>query len=186
MTTLKGISSLSDGMYVDGRSLAGDQATVDSFAGGVFYAVELQETEAVAMMEEAAAAETITLNTVYFAFDSFDLKPEGKMALDRSVELLKNRPELTVVIQGYTDQIGTPEYNRKLSEWRANAVYSHFLSKGISAHRLHTIGYGETRLMTTDMSQEGRRLNRRVEIPLVCNEKVQLAYCIVWPESPAA
>ena len=186
MTTLKGISSLSDGMYVDGRSLTGDQTAVDKFAGAVFYDVELQETEAVAMMEEAAAFETITLETVYFAFDSFDLKPEGKMALDRSIELLKNRPELTVVIQGYTDQIGTPQYNRKLSEWRADAVYSYFLSKGISAYRLHTIGYGETRLLTTDMSQEGRRLNRRAEIPLVCNEKVQLAYCIVWPGSPAS
>ena len=186
MATLKAISGLSDGMYVDGRGLSGDQSRVDKFAGGVFYAVKLEETGALAMMEEAAAMETITLETVYFAFDSFHLKPEGKMALDRSVELLKNRPELKVVIQGHTDQIGTAKYNKKLSEWRANAVHSYFLSKGISPHRLHTIGYGDTRPMTSDMSPEGRRFNRRVEVPLVCTEKVQLAYCIVWPESPAS
>jgi OOP family OmpA-OmpF porin len=187
--TLKEISRSGGGFYAEGTTLHSDKMALDSFVNDVFYLVEMEEVvqfEETAMVEEVPAPEYISLNTVYFGFDKSDLEPEARTALEPSVELLRNRPELTVVIQGYTDQIGTEEYNRKLSERRAMAVYDYFRIKGIPASRMATAGYGEFRPVADDSTRAGRALNRRVDIPLVCTEKVQLASCIVWPKAPAS
>ncbi len=187
--TLKEISRMGRGFYAEGDDLSSDAMAMDRFVSDVFYLVEMEEVvqfEETATVEEAPAPEYISLDTVYFDFDKSDLKPEARTALEPSVELLRNRPELTVVIQGYTDQIGTEEYNRKLSERRAMAVYDYFRTKGIPAGRMATAGYGELRPVADNSTRAGRALNRRVGIPLVCTEKVQLASCIVWPEAPAS
>ncbi len=187
--TLKEISRMGRGFYAEGDDLSSDAMAMDRFVSDVFYLVDMEEVvqlEETATVEEAPAPEYISLDTVYFDFDKSDLKPEARTALEPSVELLRNRTELTVVIQGYTDQIGTEEYNRKLSERRAMAVYDYLRTKGIPAGRMATAGYGEFRPVADNSIRAGRALNRRVGIPLVCTEKVQLASCIVSPKAPAS
>lgn len=180
--TLKEISRSGAGFYVEGGTLHSDTLAMDRFVNDVFYLVKLEEIEEVVAVEEAAA-EFITLRTANFGFDSDNFKPETRAALDRNVELMNNRPELTVVIKGYTDSTGPEEYNQKLSERRAMAVYKYFRAKGIAPKRMETIGYGESRPAADNSTREGRALNRRVEVPLVCTDKVQLAKCIIWPEA---
>ena len=86
------------------------------------------------------------------------------MGLDENLEGLSNQPDLSIVIQGHTDAIGPEDYNQKLSEQRAQAVYEYFISKGVSPERMQTVGYGESRPVADNSSAQGRALNRRTEI----------------------
>ena len=86
------------------------------------------------------------------------------MGLDENLEGLSNQPDLSIVIQGHTDAIGPEDYNQKLSEQRAQAVYEYFISKGVSSERMQTVGYGESRPVADNSSAQGRALNRRTEI----------------------
>ena len=71
---------------------------------------------------------------------------------------------LTRVISGHTDSIGTDAYNQKLSERRAAAVKDYLVSKGIASSKITTIGKGETQPVATNKTKEGRQKNRRVDI----------------------
>ena len=71
---------------------------------------------------------------------------------------------MTFEIAGHTDWIGTDEYNFGLSQRRANAVYNYFLKNGIKKERLSPVGYGESRPVATNATDEGRAENRRVEL----------------------
>ena len=108
--------------------------------------------------------EVIELDTITFAFDQYELTPEAKMRLDENLERLSSQPDLSIVLQGYTDSIGTDDYNQKLSEKRAQAVYEYFISKGVSSERMQSVGYGESRPIADNSSAQGRALNRRTEI----------------------
>ena len=108
--------------------------------------------------------EVIELDTITFAFDQYGVTPEAKIGLDENLERLGIQPDLSIVIQGHTDSIGTEDYNQKLSEQRAQAVYEYFISKGISSERMQTIGYGESRPAADNSWAQGRALNRRTEI----------------------
>jgi OOP family OmpA-OmpF porin len=76
---------------------------------------------------------------------------------------------MKVRIAGHTDNIGSEEYNQRLSEARAKAVYEYLISRGISADRLSYIGYGESRPIDTNETSEGRQNNRRVELEIIEN-----------------
>jgi len=71
---------------------------------------------------------------------------------------------MVVEIQGHTDNVGSEQYNRKLSENRAKAVKNYLTTKGISDQRLIAVGFGKSRPKTTNRTEEGRALNRRVEL----------------------
>lgn len=100
---------------------------------------------------------------VNFEFDKSKLLPESYPILDHAVEVLNENPNLTVEIQGHCDYVGSDQYNQKLSERRANAVKDYLVSKGISASRLTTIGYGKTKPIADNSTVIGRAKNRRVE-----------------------
>jgi outer membrane protein OmpA-like peptidoglycan-associated protein len=71
---------------------------------------------------------------------------------------------MVVEIQGHTDNVGSSQYNRKLSENRARAVKNYLIKKGISDQRLIAVGFGFSRPKTTNTTEAGRTLNRRVEL----------------------
>ena len=73
----------------------------------------------------------------------------------------------TVIAVGYTDSIGTEQYNLGLSQRRANAVKEYLVSKGIAANRIYTEGKGEADPIASNATREGRAQNRRVEIEIV-------------------
>ena len=111
----------------------------------------------------------IELSDALFAFDKFNLSDEAKEMLDRVVSWLSDHPELKVEIGGHTDSRGSDAYNQKLSENRAKSVYDYFVSHGIDAARLSHKGYGESRPIDTNETDEGRQRNRRVELQIIDN-----------------
>ncbi|MCG6981126.1 MAG: OmpA family protein [Deltaproteobacteria bacterium] len=164
--TLKGISQLGDCLYVEASELSGNPAAVDRLTKDIFYTTEVREVMQEVVPIEAAAVipEAISLEGVNFGFDNHELSPQDKMALDQNLQKLSNRPDLRLVIKGYTDSTGPEEYNQKLSERRAQAVYAYFASKGVSGERMKTVGYGESDPVADNSTAQGRALNRRAEI----------------------
>ncbi|MDZ7721553.1 MAG: OmpA family protein [candidate division KSB1 bacterium] len=88
----------------------------------------------------AISEDRLVLVGVKFAFDKSDLLPESYSVLDKAVKLLKDNPDVKVEIEGYSDYIGSAEYNQKLSVERALTVKSYLVSKGIADSRLSTVG----------------------------------------------
>ncbi|MEY3051510.1 MAG: hypothetical protein RLY31_1295 [Bacteroidota bacterium] len=113
-----------------------------------------------------AAYQPVILNNVFFASGSAELLAESLPELDRLGQLLVNNPDLRIRILGHTDDIGRAEDNLLLSEKRAQAVYDHLLRHGIAGDRLSYAGFGETRPIAPNDSEEGRRRNRRTEFIL--------------------
>ena len=110
----------------------------------------------------------ITLQGVYFEFDKATLEPESRPALEDAARILIQNPAITVEIQGHTDSVGSAEYNQQLSERRAQAVVSYLLQDlGIEAGRLTARGYGESRPVADNDTEDGRGLNRRVEFVIL-------------------
>lgn len=86
----------------------------------------------------------IEIPNIYYDFDSAVLREESKKELDKLANIMKETPNVSIVINSHTDEQGTDEYNLKLSDRRANAVVDYLISKGITAQRLSAKGYGES------------------------------------------
>jgi outer membrane protein OmpA-like peptidoglycan-associated protein len=113
--------------------------------------------------------DNITLNmpsNITFDFDSYALKPQFEPTLDSVVLVLKKYQKTLITVEGYTDSIGSDAYNQKLSENRALAVSTYLLNKGIARERLAAIGKGESNPIADNSTEQGRALNRRVELTL--------------------
>jgi len=111
--------------------------------------------------------ETMNLYNIFFETDSWELKGESMIELTRLYELLSSNSNLVVEIGGHTDSSGTDEHNLILSEQRALAVRTFLIEKGISGSRLKYRGYGESKPVSGNESEEGRRRNRRTEITII-------------------
>lgn len=109
------------------------------------------------------------LNNVFFDFDKWNLRPESFVELDRVVKLLQENPAIEIEMSAHTDSRGSDEYNFKLSDNRARSVMEYLLSKGIAPTRITSQGYGETRPVVPNDTDENRQLNRRVEFKIVKN-----------------
>jgi len=106
----------------------------------------------------------LTLRDVLFDFDSANLKPGASNVVQELSNFLNEYPERTIQIEGFTDSVGSEEYNRSLSQRRADALKMALTGRGISSQRIQTIGYGEQYPVATNMNEAGRQQNRRVEI----------------------
>jgi outer membrane protein OmpA-like peptidoglycan-associated protein len=113
----------------------------------------------------------ITMKNVFFETDKAALLPASFAELDRVKELLVSHPEFKLQIAGYTDSIGSESHNLRLSQARAESVAAYLTTKGVAPERLSTIGYGSSKPVATNMTEEGRAQNRRVEFILVANSK---------------
>jgi outer membrane protein OmpA-like peptidoglycan-associated protein/tetratricopeptide (TPR) repeat protein len=108
--------------------------------------------------------EKLILNNIFFEFDSYLLKQESKAELNKLVAFMNEYPGLKVEIGGHTDDRGSDEYNKILSENRAIAVRDFLIQKGnIDPQRLSTKGYGASQPIESNDSEEGRARNRRTE-----------------------
>ncbi len=99
-----------------------------------------------------------------FDFNKATLKPEGKHILDGAIKTMKDNPNTRISIEGHTDSVGSHAYNMKLSERRAESVKDYLVAGGISASRMTTVGYGETKPIASNSTEEGRAENRRVDL----------------------
>ena len=111
----------------------------------------------------------VRLNNVYFDFDKWNLRPESFVELDRVVKMLADNPAIEIEMSAHTDSRGSDDYNFKLSDIRARSVMEYILSKGIATSRIRSQGYGETKPVVPNDSDENRQLNRRVEFTILKN-----------------
>ena len=112
---------------------------------------------------------------ILFDFDRFELKPQYYSVLNDIARMLSRSPETKVEIKGYTDNVGTAEYNQSLSEKRAGAVKNYLVQKGVEKGRLFPVGFGFRMNNSSNETETGRALNRRVEISPKSDQKM-LAY----------
>lgn len=104
------------------------------------------------------------LRNVYFDFDKATLKPKSIVEINKLYQMLSENSQLIAEIGGHTDNIGSKNYNYRLSYQRAKTVVDYLVKKGIQPERLKAVGYGEDRpLASNDDEHGGRELNRRVE-----------------------
>ncbi|MDO5056245.1 MAG: OmpA family protein [Lautropia sp.] len=106
----------------------------------------------------------VTLGDVLFAFGKESLLPASRPRLDKLAQFLRENPDRQLRIEGYTDSIGTAHYNQKLSERRAVTVRDALMRRGIAAERMTAEGYGKDFPVATNATEQGRAMNRRVEI----------------------
>ena len=99
---------------------------------------------------------------VLFDTNKSTIKAGYESVFNNAIKVLKMNPSLTVEIQGHTDSRGSDQYNQKLSDRRAASVKRHLVNNGISASRLTTRGFGESRPAASNMTKQGRAHNRRV------------------------
>lgn len=118
-------------------------------------------------LNELGVGESIILKNINFENDRSELLPSSFSTLYKVLELMKENPKMTVELSGHTSSLGSYDHNIDLSERRANAV-KHFLTlNGIKAERVKTKGYGPDQLIADDSTEEGQRLNRRVEFKVL-------------------
>ncbi len=106
---------------------------------------------------------TMTAQTA-FDFDSAAIKPGFHSTLDKIANVLVRYGKTHLTVVGHTDNVGTHQYNQSLSERRALAVNDYLRGKGVIPQRLASLGQGETVPRASNATEDGRRLNRRVEI----------------------
>ncbi|MCG6946205.1 MAG: OmpA family protein [Deltaproteobacteria bacterium] len=109
---------------------------------------------------------TTIFRNIYFDIDSAEIKPQFKARLQEIVAAIQEQPSQMLIIEGHTDSTYTREHNLELSLRRAQAVAGWLIENGVDGSRLKTKGYGEFRPIADNNTEEGRALNRRVEITL--------------------
>jgi len=125
--------------------------------------------EAVAPPEPAkpVVRERIVLRGINFDYDKYNIKPEFQPILDEAARIMKERPNLKVIVEGHTCSMGTDIYNQRLSERRAKSVYDYLIKKSVPAAQLTIKGLGESKPIADNATEEGKRMNRRVEFKLM-------------------
>ena len=135
------------------------------------FQVEKSYTELSPFLKDIALQPTdvgtvVTLRNVFFDFDKAELKPESFVELDKLAAYLRTN-NIRIEIGGHTDDQGSDDYNDRLSENRAKAVYDYLVSTGIPADRLQYKGYGKRVPVAGNDTDEGRAANRRTEFKIV-------------------
>lgn len=113
------------------------------------------------------ANEVVKLANVFFDFGKSELRPESQTELDRLVDFLKQHRTMTIELLGHTDDVGSGAENKRLSKERVDAVKTYLVSHSIEDSRLKAVGYGETKPVASNSTEEGRQQNRRVEFKIV-------------------
>lgn len=126
-------------------------------------------------LDEGESAEhmTIHLGDINFATGTADLEPSAKSYLNKVAKLLNQATNMDLLIKGHADNTGSSKVNERLSADRAKAVRNHLMALGIDAKRLTAKGFGSTMPIADNNSPTGRARNRRVELEILRNEKVE-------------
>lgn len=111
-------------------------------------------------------------SNIKFEFDKSDLTATAKNNLDKVIDIFKEYPNTNILIVGYTDGVGSQNYNQPLSLKRAQSVANYLTSRGISSSRITTEGMGKLEPRFSNDTPEGRAGNRRVEFAITANEEM--------------
>jgi outer membrane protein OmpA-like peptidoglycan-associated protein len=129
----------------------------------------MSETEKAADSCQTLMRATTAKGIINFARASADLTSDSTQTLKELVEVANECPSFKIEIEGHTDAEGTDERNQRLSNRRANAVADFLAQNGVDRSRLSTIGYGATRPIADNATEEGRAKNRRIEFNVNTN-----------------
>ena len=121
-------------------------------------------------MHPVKEGEKTVLRNIFFEFDSYELKSESIVELEKLLGFLNNNPDLRIRINGHTDNIGEPQYNLELSDKRAGTVAAYLVSSGIDGDRIKHQGFGETMPLADNETEEGRAANRRTEFEVISTD----------------
>ncbi len=139
-------------------------------------AEELQNDIKDAKIERVGEGIKITFNSgILFQFNSADIQPAGKTNIEKLANTLKKYKDTNILVEGHTDSVGTADYNRKLSDRRAQSVVTFAESLGVDHSRFTAKGYGFTQPVATNSTPEGRQQNRRVEVAIMANDDLKNA-----------
>ena len=109
----------------------------------------------------------VVLNNIFFQIKQFDLLPESKTELQQLTQFLNKNPTVSIEIGGHTDNVGDDKSNFLLSENRAKTVYSYLIFNKIPPANLSFKGFGESRPIADNLTEEGRKNNRRTEFKII-------------------
>ena len=159
---------------------ADNSIKLSGLCGGTITAVSVESNKCVAQLTNPAKIVLVTpkavvkpvvvvededtMTQILFDFNTATIRPSSYVIIDRVFAQLKEDKDAYVVIDGNTDEVGTDEYNQKLSERRAAVVRTYLLNKGISSGRIEHHANGEREPVATNQSVEGRSKNRRAEL----------------------
>lgn len=124
----------------------------------------LQQLNQVMQTRETARGLIVNMPDVLFDTGKYTLKPGARERLARVAGILQAYPGLRVQIEGHTDSTGTPEFNQRLSEQRAQAVQQFLETQGVTRDLVTAQGFGQTAPVASNSTAEGRQLNRRVDL----------------------
>lgn len=110
---------------------------------------------------------------VYFDTNKFDINARSKETLNKLAAIFKEYPDTNILVEGHTDSTGSESYNLTLSKNRAQAVTNYLVNSGVAKGRFETKWYGQSQPKYDNNTVEGRAKNRRVELAIVANEKMQ-------------
>lgn len=111
-------------------------------------------------------------SAIHFAYKSAAIDTASGPVLEQVATLMRQHPELNLVIEAHTDDIGSRRYNMDLSQARALAVMDHLVERDVLPARMVPVGHGKNQPIASNKSEQGRALNRRVEFRLVVKEPV--------------
>jgi outer membrane protein OmpA-like peptidoglycan-associated protein len=140
------------------------QMSAEQAAAAQQRAQELESALADLQAKKTDRGLVITLGDVLFATGRADLKSGSRRSLEKLSAFLHEYPQRTVQIEGFTDSVGTDDYNQVLSEHRADAVRDALTGMGISSDRIQARGLGKSSPVADNESATGRQQNRRVEV----------------------
>ncbi len=110
---------------------------------------------------------TIVIDNIYYDFNKWNIRPDAEIELYKIVEFLRNNPQIKIELSAHTDERGKADYNRKLSQKRAQSAVDYIVSKGIENDRITAKGYGEDKpLIKNAQTEEEHQKNRRTEITI--------------------
>lgn len=152
--------------------------TVDGVDGYAFHNsiidLKKQNTDEIAVeLVPLKINASLQLYNINFATGSAEIMPESYLELDRVVQLMHDNPDLIIEISAHTDNVGNADYNIMLSERRAQSVANYIVESGIQQNRLQSKGYGMTKPLVPNDSEENRAINRRVEFVVLATKNIQ-------------
>jgi len=151
--------------------------------GGAGYAIghhmdkqakEIKQAVPDAQVQRVGEGINMTFNSgLLFQINSSALSEAAKTNLEKVAGVFVKYPETNILIEGHTDDTGTPEYNMELSKKRAYSVSDYLVSKGVSSSRLNVKWYGESQPKVPNTSDANRAQNRRVEVAIMANDQMK-------------
>jgi flagellar motor protein MotB len=118
-------------------------------------------------LQPLQVGKSIVLTNVFYETDSYALKKESEIELNKVVQLLQANPGIRIEISGYTDNTGVEDYNQRLSENRARTVADYLISASIKSDRIVYKGYGMKFPIASNENEEGKAKNRRTEMKII-------------------